>query len=77
MIFDQDSRIGARCLENVNSAYALYDALNEDALNQSPDIHKKALLICSAFYTKDNRVVVSTFKYQQPLALITTLPIQF
>jgi len=47
LIFDQDSRIGARCLENVNSAYALYDALNEDALNQSPDIHKKALLICS------------------------------
>ena len=47
LIFDQDSRIGARCLENVNSAYALYDALNLDALNQSPDIHKKALLICS------------------------------
>jgi hypothetical protein len=47
LIFDQDSRIGARCLENVNSAYALYDALNQDALNQSPDIHKKALLIFS------------------------------
>ncbi len=77
MIFDQDSRIGATCLENLNSAYALYDALNQDALNQSPDIHKKALLICSAFYGEDSCIVVSTFKYQQPLGFITTLPIRF
>ena len=77
MIFDQDSRIGARCLENVNSAYALYDALNEDTLNQSPDIHKKALQISSAFYGEDSCIVVSTLKYQLPLGFITTLPIQF
>ncbi|OTG96871.1 hypothetical protein B9T24_05965 [Acinetobacter sp. ANC 4654] len=63
-------------MENVNSAYALYDVLNQDALNQSQDIHKKALLICSAFYDEDSCIVISTFKYQQLLALITISQIQ-